>query len=179
MERALFLKWLVRTIVVDPGVDLQLGKDTGEDINTFNNTRLVAINGGVGKQLTSALRSRSHREDLHEYFNREITQRAPDGGNPGIVPGRGIAEDGGETSMITQQLINHKPSKYFNLQLGHGQHFIGDGYRSLVLSDNSQPFPYVKVNAKFWKLDYYTVRTVHSLRDVRSEVTADDSRTST
>jgi len=38
--------------VIDPGVDLQLGKDTGEDINTFNNTRLVNISGGIGKQIT-------------------------------------------------------------------------------------------------------------------------------
>jgi hypothetical protein len=162
--------------VVDPGVDLQLGKDTGEDINTFNNTRLVAINGGVGKQLTFGATIQESQGRFAEYFNREITQRAPDGGNPGIVPGRGIAEDGGENIYdypVATGYINYKPSKYFNLQLGHGQHFIGDGYRSLVLSDNSQPFPYVKVNAKFWKLDYTVLYT--SLRDVRSEVTADDS----
>ncbi len=162
--------------VVDPGVDLQLGKDTGEDVNTFNNTRLVALNGGIGKQLTFGATIQESQGRFAEYFNREITQRAPDGGNPGVVPGRGIAEDGGENIYdypVATGYINYRPSKYFNLQLGHGQHFIGDGYRSLVLSDNSQPFPYVKVNAKFWKLDYTVLYT--SLRDVRPEVTADDS----
>ncbi|BAO55147.1 hypothetical protein NMS_1138 [Nonlabens marinus S1-08] len=162
--------------VIDPGVDLQLGKDTGENVNTFNNTRLVAVNGGIGKQLTFGATIQESQGRFAEYFNREITQRAPDGGNPGVVPGRGIAEDGGENIYdypVATGYINYKPSKYFNLQLGHGQHFIGDGYRSLVLSDNSQPFPYVKVNAKFWKLDYTVLYT--SLRDVRSEVTADDS----
>lgn len=162
--------------VIDPGVDLQLGKDTGEDVNTFNNTRLVAINGGVGKQITFGATIQESQGRFAEYFNREIRLRAPDGGNPGIVPGRGIAEDGGENIFdypVATGYVNYKPSTYFDLQIGHGQHFIGDGYRSLVLSDNSQPFPYVKVNAKFWKLDYTVLYT--SLRDVRPEVTADDS----
>ncbi|KQC32610.1 hypothetical protein AAU57_04175 [Nonlabens sp. YIK11] len=162
--------------VIDPGVDLQLGKDTGEDVNTFNNTRLVALNGGVGKQITFGATIQESQGRFAQYFNREITQRAPDGGNPGIVPGRGIAEDGGENIYdypVATGYVNYKPSKYFDLQIGHGQHFIGDGYRSLVLSDNSQPFPYVKVNAKFWKIDYTVLYT--SLRDVRPEVTADDS----
>ncbi|WP_231959497.1 capsule assembly Wzi family protein [Nonlabens sp. Hel1_33_55] len=162
--------------VIDPGVDLQIGKDTGEEVNTFNNTRLVALNGGVGKQITFGATIQESQGRFAQYFNREITQRAPDGGNPGIVPGRGIAEDGGENIYdypVATGYVNYKPSKYFDLQIGHGQHFIGDGHRSLVLSDNSQPFPYVKVNAKFWKIDYTVLYT--SLRDVRPEVTADDS----
>jgi hypothetical protein len=161
--------------VVDPGVDLQLGRDTREQINTSNNTRLVQVNGGIGKQLTFGASIQESQGIFAGYFNREITRRAPDGGNPGIVPGRGIAEDGGDKFdyPVATGYINYQPSNYFNLQLGHGQHFIGDGYRSLVLSDNSQPFPYAKVNAKFWKLDYTVLYT--SLRDVRSEVTADDS----
>lgn len=161
--------------VVDPGVDLQLGRDTSEAINTSNNTRLVNVNGGVGKQLTFGASIHESQGNFAGYFNREITRRAPDGGNPGIVPGRGIAEDGGDKFdyPVATGYINYQPSKYYNLQLGHGQHFIGDGYRSLVLSDNSQPFPYAKVNAKFWKLDYTVLYT--SLRDVRPEVTADDS----
>ncbi len=163
-------------LVIDPGVDLQLGKDTGEGINTFNNTRLVAVNGGIGNQITFGATIQESQGRFAQYFNREITQRAPDGGNPGIVPGRGIAEDGGENIYdypVATGYVNYKPSKYFDLQLGHGQHFIGDGYRSLVLSDNSQPFPYFKLNAKFWKLDYTVLYT--SLRDVRPAVTADDS----
>lgn len=162
--------------VLDPGVDLQLGKDTSDDINTFNNTRLLHVSGGIGKQITFGASIQESQGRFAGYFNREIELRAPDGGNPGIVPGRGIAEDGGDRIYdypVATGYINYTPSKYFNLQLGHGQHFIGDGYRSLILSDNSQPFPYAKVNARFWKIDYSVLYT--SLRDVRPEVTADDS----
>ncbi|WP_164510794.1 hypothetical protein [Nonlabens xiamenensis] len=161
---------------IDPGVDLQLGRDVVEEINTYNNTRLVHITGGVGRQITFGASIQESQARFPGWFQREVQRRAPDGGNPGIVPGRGIAEDGGELIFdypVATGYVNYNPSKYFNLQLGHGQHFIGDGYRSLVLSDNSQPFPYFKVNAKFWKLDYTVLYT--SLRDVRSAVTADES----
>lgn len=162
--------------VVDPGVDLQIGRDINEQINTFNNTRLVNVSGGIGRQITFGASIQESQATFAGYFEREVRRRAPDGGNPGIVPGRGIAEDGGENIFdypVATGYVNYKPSRYFDLQLGHGQHFIGDGYRSLVLSDNSQPFPYFKLNTKFWKLDYTVLYT--SLRDVRSEVTADDS----
>lgn len=162
--------------VVDPGVDLQIGKDTGDDLNTFNNTRLINVSGGVGREITFGASIHESQGIFAGYFNRVITDAAPDGGNPGIVPGRGIAEDGGDGKFdypMATGYVNYKPSPYFDLQLGHGQHFIGDGYRSLVLSDNAQPNPYFKVNAKFWKLDYTVLYT--SLRDVRPEVTADGS----
>jgi hypothetical protein len=162
--------------VVDPGVDIQIGRDSRDEVTTYNNTRLVNISGGIGSQITFGASIQESQGRFPGYFQREITSRAPDGGNPGIVPGRGIAEDGGENIFdypVATGYINYKPSKYFDLQLGHGQHFVGDGYRSLVLSDNSQPFPYFKINAKFWKLDYTVLYT--SLRDVRPEVTADDS----
>jgi hypothetical protein len=162
--------------VVDPGVDLQLGRDSDEGITTFNNTRLVHVNGGIGRQITFGATIQESQARFPGYFAREVALRAPNPGTPGIVPGRGIAEDGGENIFdypVATGYVNYKPSKYFDLQIGHGQQFIGDGYRSLVLSDNSMPFPYFKLNAKFWKLDYTVLYT--SLRDVRAEVTGDES----
>jgi hypothetical protein len=35
-----------------------------------------------------------------------------------------------------------------------GVNFIGDGYRSLLLSDNSFNYPYLKIVAKFWHINY-------------------------
>jgi hypothetical protein len=44
------------------------------------------------------------------------------------------------------------PSKNFDLQLGYGKNFIGDGYRSLLTTDG--PYPYFKLNTTFWKIKY-------------------------
>jgi len=42
----------------------------------------------------------------------------------------------------------------FNIQLGNGKMFIGNGYRSLLLSDISSPYPYLKLQANFWRIQY-------------------------
>ena len=50
--------------------------------------------------------------------------------------------------------INYDINRFFDLQLGHGKHFIGDGYRSMLLSDNSFNYPYLKITTDIWKFKY-------------------------
>lgn len=45
-------------------------------------------------------------------------------------------------------------NKVFNLQAGRGKFFIGDGYRSVLLSDFASPYPYLRAGATVWKLQY-------------------------
>ena len=40
------------------------------------------------------------------------------------------------------------------MELGHGRHFIGNGMRSLLLSDFSNNYFYLKFNTRVWKLNY-------------------------
>jgi len=163
-------------ITLDPGVDLQVGKDTDADINTYNNTRLIYTQGGIGKKVNFFAVVYESQGRFADYFNRYAIERRPDGGNAGIIPGRGIAKlfrtDSFDYPIATGH-VSYSPSEHFNLQLGHGKNFIGDGYRSLFLSDNASPYPFFKLNTTFWKLKYTNTWT--SLRDVRSEVTADGS----
>ncbi len=43
---------------------------------------------------------------------------------------------------------------FFNFQAGRGKMFVGNGYRSLLLSDVAAPYPYLKLQANFWKIQY-------------------------
>jgi hypothetical protein len=45
-------------------------------------------------------------------------------------------------------------NKVFNLQAGRDKHFIGDGYRSVLLSDYAPANPYFRITANIWKLQY-------------------------
>ena len=45
-------------------------------------------------------------------------------------------------------------NKVFNFQLGRDKHFIGDGYRSLLLSDYGPAYPYFRINANLWRIQY-------------------------
>ncbi|MGK0385603.1 MAG: hypothetical protein ACI849_000205, partial [Patiriisocius sp.] len=159
-------------LTLDPGVDLQAGKDVGDDINTYNNTRLVQLQGGIGKNISFYAVIYESQGRFAGYFNRYAESIKPDGGNPAIIPGFGIAKTFQSDSYdypIATGYVSYSPSKWFNAQLGHGKNFIGDGYRSLFLSDNASPYPFIKLNTSFWKIKY--TNTWMFLRDVRPEVT--------
>ena len=50
--------------------------------------------------------------------------------------------------------VNHKFKSFFSIESGKGNHFIGDGYRSLLLSNNQAPYSYVELTTKFGKVTY-------------------------
>ena len=164
---------------LDPGADLQLGFETANNEDqsyTYNNTRALIFQGGLGKKLNFYTVFYESQGSFAGYFNRYARSIRPDGGNPAIVPGRGIAAEsraGDFDYPIAEAYLSFTPSKYFNLQFGHGKNFIGDGYRSLILSDNASPYPFFKINTTFWKFKY--TNTWMSLRDVRPEVVGDGS----
>ncbi len=52
--------------------------------------------------------------------------------------------------------ISYSPykNKVFNFQVGRDKHFIGDGYRSMLLSDYANPYPYFRINTNIWHIQY-------------------------
>jgi hypothetical protein len=47
-----------------------------------------------------------------------------------------------------------KNNKIFNLQAGRDKHFIGDGYRSVLLSDFAAAYPFFRLNTNIWRFQY-------------------------
>jgi len=50
--------------------------------------------------------------------------------------------------------ISFSPNKVFNFQTGIDHNFIGQGSRSLFLSDYGNPYPFGLIRAKFWRVEY-------------------------
>ena len=163
---------------LNPIVDIQLGKSqsnvTDNSKSTFINTRGIQFNGGLGKTVNFTTTLYESQGRFAAYFNRYAESIKPDGGNPAIIPGIGIAKalktDAYDFPLAEANLA-FTPSNFFNLNLGYGRNFIGDGYRSLLLSDGASPYPYIKVNTTFWKIKYTNIYTW--LKDVRPEVIVD------
>lgn len=84
-----------------------------------------------------------------------------------VVPGLGYAHPtslGYEASYFSGY-ISYNPGKVFNLELGKGKHFIGDGYRSMLLSDAAYNYPYFKTSLNVWRAKYYMM--LAQLTDIR------------
>jgi hypothetical protein len=75
-----------------------------------------------------------------------------------VIPGQGGFKNVGDGkgfdfNSSTSRLI-YMPSKHFTFDLGYGKNFIGDGYRSLVLSEFSYSYPYFKTSITYGKFQY-------------------------
>ncbi|WP_340155173.1 gliding motility protein RemB [uncultured Winogradskyella sp.] len=164
---------------VDPILDLQIGKDTDTDADfnsTWNNTRGINIQAGLGKRFNLTASVYESQGRFAEYFNQYAESLKAFGPDPAIIPGRGIAKsfkDDAYDYPVAEAYLSYTPADFLNVQFGHGKNFIGDGYRSLLQSDVASPYPFLKVNATFWKIKYTS--TWMWLKDVRPEVVVDDA----
>jgi len=159
---------------VDPILDLQVGKDTEAEFSTtFNNTRGVWIQAGLGKNFNFSTSIYESQGRFADYYNQYIESIRASPGEP-IVPGRGVSKrfkDDAYDYPVAEAYLSYSPVDFLNIQFGHGKNFIGDGYRSLFQSDATSPYPFVKLSTTFWKIKY--TNTWMSLRDVRADVLED------
>jgi len=50
--------------------------------------------------------------------------------------------------------LSYTPNSIFNFQVGLDHNFIGEGNRSLFLSDYGKPHPFGQIRAQFWRIEY-------------------------
>ena len=160
---------------IDPVFDFQVGKDTDADFSsTYNNTRGFMVQGGLGKNFSFYASVFESQGRFAHYVNQYSESLKAFGPDPAIIPGRGIAKrfkDDSYDYPVAEAYLSYAPAKFINVQFGHGKNFIGDGYRSLLLSDVTSPHPFLKLNTKFWKIKY--TNTWMWLKDVRPEAEND------
>jgi hypothetical protein len=76
------------------------------------------------------------------------------------VPGEGNIRNRGKQGLDFSSInayVSYSPVKQFNIQAGNGKHFIGDGYRSLFLSDNAYTYPYLQFTTTVWRIKYVNI----------------------
>ena len=138
------------SVTASPIINLSSGKEFVESKNTFTNTRGYLIEGDLLKTIsfsTSFLENQSIFPNYLDIYIRENN----------IIPGQGYARDfkskGFDYGMSSGH-VTYRSNEMFAIQFGHGKHFIGDGYRSLLLSDNTFNYPYLRLQTNFWHIQY-------------------------
>lgn len=163
-------------LTLNPVFDLQIGKDNSDLDYTYNNTRALQIQGSLGKKFSFSTSFYESQGRFAEYVNEFATNHAPNDNAYGLVPGRGRAKQFKENGFdypVAEAYLSYTPNEFFNFQFGHGKNFIGDGYRSLFLSDVAAPSTFFKISTQFWKIKYTNLWMWAD--DVRPGLTGDDS----
>jgi hypothetical protein len=137
-------------IAINPIINFDLGREMDESKNTYINTRGLQLKGELGSDVAIYATVRENQADYPNYVDTWIRAN-------GIIPGQGKIHttlDNGFDFNNSSAYVAYTPGKYFAFQLGQGKNFFGDGYRSLILSDNAFNYPYLKLEANFWHIKY-------------------------
>lgn len=144
--------------------DFQIGKDISGHQNTWLNTRGFQVGGRIGKKFIFQSSYFENQSKFPLYLSNYIAKNT-------IVPGQGYANSNAKGVIdyaYTDAIMSYQASKFFTAQVGYGKNFIGDGYRSLLLSDNAFNYPFIK-----------TITTIGPLRLVNIWATLTDLHNST
>jgi len=152
-------------LTIDPVVDWRFGIDNLNTRKTYQNTRAIRVEGALGKQFSFSATIAENYAVFPKFLDRYAWANRPP-----IVPGFGLNKSEDRIHIdypYASGYFAYKPSKFFFFEVGHGKHFIGEGYRSLFLSDNASNYPYFKVEATFWHVKYSTMWTAY--QDLRRQ----------
>lgn len=135
-------------IGINPIVDFQVGKDGSKSL--WVNTRGAEVKGTIGNNFAFYTNIRENQALFPEYVTEFARTNY-------VVPGQGHArkfKENGFDYANASAYIAIRPMYWLQGVLGYGKNFIGDGYRSLILSDNAFSYPYVKLTADIWNIQY-------------------------
>jgi hypothetical protein len=163
---------------INPIINLQIGKENNISGITYLNSRAITLQGQLGKNLNFSSTVFETQGNFANYYNDYAKSIKPGNGSPAIIPGIGAAKIFKTSDFdipSADALITYQANDFVNINLGYGRNFIGDGYRSLLLSDGASPYTFVKINTIFWKIKYTNI--YGWLRDVRPETYIDGTFT--
>lgn len=113
------------------------GHGSADTFEYYRNTRGFEIYGNLGKKLFYYTKFLENQAVFPDYLNQYIDERV-------VVPGEGwwksFGLQGRDYSYASGYLV-FMPKKWISFRLGHYKNFLGSGYRSLLLSDNSFVYP--------------------------------------
>jgi len=121
--------------------------------STFVNSRGGEIRGQIDKKLSFYTILTENQARYPEYVNnvRDSTL---------VVPYEGFWKQYATTGvdfLRAQGYIDFGFSESISAQLGFGKHFVGNGMRSLILSDYSNNYPYLRINTETKVFDYTNI----------------------
>lgn len=135
---------------VNPVLYLGAGVAASEEARPLINTRGVEVRGMIAKKIGFYTFVAENQAVFPEYIRERISFYK-------AVPNEGYwktFKQNGVDFLTARGYITFSPVKPIQVQFGHDKNFIGNGYRSMILSDYSNNYLFLKLNTRVWKLNY-------------------------
>ena len=134
---------------LDPILNLEIGKDVKDTIDKklFNNTRGFIASGSIGNDFYFETIFAENQSRFPNYISNNANATT-------VIPGQGrwkTFKTNGYDYAFSSGFFSYQALKNLNIQVGHGKQKIGNGYRSLLLSDNAFNYPYARLTQQWFK----------------------------
>ena len=140
-------------LALNPILQIHQAVERGYDEGVFLNTRGVSVRGLIGKKVGFSSFITENQERGPQFFQQRVAEfRA--------VPGVGFYKrfkNSGVDYFDARGYFTFNAAKFIDFQIGYDKNFIGNGYRSLFLSDWGNSYLFAKINTKIWKLNYQNI----------------------
>jgi hypothetical protein len=132
--------------------DFQIGREFDESKTTWKNTRGFQIGGTIGKKFSFYTNAYENQGVFANYITNFIDSNQ-------VVPSEMSGKFANKTKdwSYATALLSFTPSKYINIALGYDKNFIGDGYRSMLLSDVASNYSFLRLRASLGNVQYQTI----------------------
>ena len=137
-------------LIINPVFQFQYMKESDDDANLFLNSRGVLIRGSIANKIGFAASIIDNQEREPRYV-RDWENKFQS------VPGAGYYKNFKGTGFDyfdARGYFTFNVTKYIDVAFGYDRNFIGNGYRSLFLSDFSNSTLFLKLNTRIWKINY-------------------------
>lgn len=136
-------------LTADPLFQFEYGDDFGDrtayqDTNRYySNVRGVYFTGDIGSKISFQTLIQEHQAVLPQYIFLEAAATGAMSGQGRTKLKQARVLDYG----WSQGTVSYTPLQWLNVQFGQGRHFVGHGYRSVLLSDHAVAAPFLKFSA--------------------------------
>lgn len=134
-------------IRINPIINFQKGRQVADTaISAYTNTR-----GFIASVQFSRVYIETMLSENQSIFPDYLYQYAK---SMQVVPGQGrwkVFKVSGFDYAFSAGVVNVMLTKNIFISVGTGKQKIGNGYRSLLLSDNAYVYPYIKIEQHWWK----------------------------
>lgn len=137
-------------LAVNPIINFQLGGESGNNSSLFLNKRGLTARGRIADKIGFSTTISENQERGPQFFQDRVNKFH-------AVPGVGFYKPFKQTAFDyfdARGYITFNATKYIDIQFGYDKNFIGDGYRSLFLSDDANSYLFLKLNTRIWKFNY-------------------------
>lgn len=137
-------------LVINPLIQVSISKESGNDQTLYQNTRGVSIRARLANKIGFYSSITDNQEKTPLYVRDFVAARK-------AVPGAGFYKDfkvGGYDYFDARGYFTFNVTRYIDVAFGYDRNFIGNGFRSLYLSDFGNSNLFLKLNTRIWRFNY-------------------------